>query len=40
MKIPDRMIGYFYMQKYLILKKTPTKKEPIIGSRYFVEGIS
>lgn len=26
MKIPDRMIGYFYMQKYLILKKLQQKK--------------
>lgn len=26
MKIPDRMIGYFYMQKYLFFKKLQQKK--------------
>lgn len=32
MKIPDRMIGYFYVQKYLIFKTT-TKKGAMLQAR-------
>lgn len=32
MKIPDRMIGYFCMQKYLILKNS-NKKRAILQAR-------